>query len=148
MVEKHHPAIASEIEILKLQAEISGNQRFIMERSESILNIHGKDVLALVQGRPDVVIHDEFVVTEVVDIQSKTSTKILSAEQLKKAVKERTGQNLPSQKGFIDTLRNAGRDDLLTPVTRSRTDEYVIPERLDEAIAVVYGKNRQRLIGE
>lgn len=148
LVEKHHPQIASEIEVLQLQAEISRNQRYIMERSEFILGVHGKQVLALVQGRPDVVIHEETIVTEVVEPDTGNTTKILTADQLKKAVKDRTGQKLPTMKVFTDALRKAGRDDLLIPVTRSQTSEYPIPDKLDEAIAVVYGKCRQKLIGE
>jgi hypothetical protein len=148
LVEKHHPEIASEIEVLRLQAEISRNQRYIMERSEFILDVHGKQVLALVQGRPDVVIHEETIVTEVVEPVTGTVTKILTADQLKKAIKDRTGQKLKSLKDFTDTLRKAGRDDLLVPVTRSQTYEYPVPDKLDEAIAVVYGKARQKLIGE
>ncbi|MGK7928886.1 MAG: DUF1659 domain-containing protein [Spirulina sp.] len=37
---------------------------------------------------------------------------------------------------------------MLVPVTRHRTHEYVKPDALDEAIALVYGQNRQMLLGE
>lgn len=42
----------------------------------------------------------------------------------------------------------AGRDDLLVPVTRSATNEYPVPESIDVALDVAYGKERQRLVGE
>jgi hypothetical protein len=40
------------------------------------------------------------------------------------------------------------RDDLLIPVTRHSTSEYVAPDSLDEVIDLVFGNTRQRLIGE
>jgi hypothetical protein len=49
-------------------------------------------------------------------------------------------------KQFTDKLKANGRDDLLMPVIRNNITEYVDPDRLDEAIAVVYGKERQGLI--
>ncbi len=51
-------------------------------------------------------------------------------------------------KQFTDVLRKAGRDDLMVPVTRAATSEYITPDKLDEAIVVVFGKQRQKLIGE
>jgi hypothetical protein len=51
-------------------------------------------------------------------------------------------------KAFTNEIRKAGRDDLLIAVTRPQTNEYIHPDRLDEAIGVVYGKQRQKLIGE
>ena len=51
-------------------------------------------------------------------------------------------------KWFTDKLKEKGRDDLLMPVTRHQTNEYVTPETLAEAIALVFGENRQLLLGE
>ncbi|MGA1256723.1 MAG: hypothetical protein ACO3YX_06870, partial [Candidatus Nanopelagicaceae bacterium] len=69
-------------------------------------------------------------------------------EQLKKIIKTKTGQTIPSMKWFTDKLREKGRDDLLVAVTRHQISEYVTPEALGEAIALVFGDNRQMLIGE
>jgi phage anti-repressor protein len=148
LVEKVHPEIAASIELAKLQAEISRNNRYMMERSEIIHWLHGERLLAWIQNRPDVIIEKETVVTEVLDLETGKSQKILTADQLKKAVKDRTGQKLKTMKQFTDALREAGRDDLLVPVNRPQVNEYVIPDRLDEAISIVYGRQRQKLLGE
>jgi hypothetical protein len=87
-------------------------------------------------------------VTEVVEPVTGKSTEILTAEQLKKVVKQRTGQNIKSFKWFADKLATEGRDDLMVAVTRHHTDRYPMPDRLEEALDVVFGKDRQRLIGE
>lgn len=142
------PVLASENETLRLMLELERERNRGKELDNTMLQIHGDRVVLALRGLSNQVIEKETVVTEVVDRQSGTSTKILSADQLKKAVKDRTGQKLPSQKFFIDALRKAGRDDLVMPVNRPMVAEYVIPDRLDEAISVVYGDRRQRLLGE
>lgn len=142
------PAQGDRIKELELQNSILEKELALRHLDNTMIQIHGERVVLALRGLSNQVIEKETVVTEVVDRQSGTSTKILSADQLKKAVKERTGQKLPSQKFFIDALRKAGRDDLVMPVNRPMVAEYVIPDRLDEAISVVYGDRRQRLLGE
>lgn len=110
-----------------------------------IATLHGKEFAALAMGGG--VIHVEVPVTEIVEPVTGRSVKILTAAQLKSIVKERTGQNLPSLKWFADELRAMGRDDLLIAVTRHSTCEYPIPDKLDDAIALVYAKQQQRLLG-
>lgn len=73
---------------------------------------------------------------------------ILTADQIKREIKKRTGQTIPSLKYFIDEIRKANRDDLIVPVTRHTTSEYVTPENLDEAIDIVFRDKKQKLIGE
>jgi hypothetical protein len=82
----------------------------------------------------------------VVNPQTGNSDRIVTSDQLKKAVKQKSGQNLKTMKQFVDRLVAAGRDDLLVPVTRNSINMYVDADRLDEAMAVVYGGAKQRLI--
>lgn len=126
---------------LKLQSEI-------LKMAGHICDFHSPAIALALMGRGDCIVKQETIVTEIVEPDTGNTTKILTADQLKKAVKDRTGQKLKSLKTFVDSLREAGRDDLLIPVKRSHVAEYPIPEKLDEAIAVVYGKCRQKLIGE
>ena len=114
----------------------------------NLVALHGEDLALLLMGHKDRVIETKISVTEVLDPISGHSAEILTADQLKKAVKKKTGQNLRSLKWFAEKLRSLGRDDLLIPVTRHTTSEYPVPDRLEEALDVVYGKERQRLVGE
>ena len=113
-----------------------------------MLLLHGKETVLALRGMSDQVVRTEVLATEVVNPQSGRSDKILTAEQLKTEIKNRTGQKIPSLKWFTDKIKQANRDDLLIPVTRHSTNEYVIPDALDEAINIVFGNNRQILIGE
>lgn len=130
-----------EIELLKLRKDVTAMQ-------DARLALHGFQTLLMLEGRPGAVVTIEVPVTEVVNFSENTTDRILSAEQLKSEVQKRTGQKLKSMKQFTDALRKAGRDDLMKPVTRAATSEYITPERLDEAIGIVYGKSRQGLIGQ
>lgn len=141
-------SLAMENENLRLRLALEQEKNKGKQLDNTMLQLHGDRVVLALRGQSDVIVEKETVITEVLDLQVGQSTKILSAEQLKKAVLERTGQKLKSMKVFSDALRKAGRDDLLIPVTRPQTYEYVQPDKLDEAIRVVYQDCRQKLIGE
>lgn len=120
----------------------------IREIDNTMVTLHGRETVLALRGYRDQVVETKIVVTEIVNPVTGCSAEILSAEQLKQVVRQRTGQKLPSLKWFVERLRAEGRDDLLVPVTRSQTTEYLSPIWIDEALDVVYGRDRQRLIGE
>jgi|LakMenE18May11ns_1017448.scaffolds.fasta_scaffold9929504_4 phage anti-repressor protein len=159
LVEQHHPEIAQEInlelrkmemqtEILKLQNDNLRLQGELRNIDSTMITLHGVELTLALRGKSDQLVRVETVVTEVVNPKTGNTDRILTAEQLKKIVKQNTGQTIPSMKWFTDKLREKGRDDLLVPVTRHQISEYVTPETLAEAIALVFGENRQLLLGE
>ena len=135
------PAQSDRIKELELELAIR-------QLDSTMMTLHGTEAVLALRGMSAQVIHVEVPVTEIVEPLTGRNNRILTADQLKLEVKKRTGQNLPSLKWFADALRNSGRDDLLVAVTRHSTSEYPIPEKLDEAIAVVYAAEQQRLIGQ
>lgn len=137
-----------ENENLKLANENMRIQQDILGLQNNMLCLHGAPVVLALSGKSDQVVELEKQVTVIVEPESGRQDKIMTADQLKKFVAERTGQKLPSLKWFADKLRQAGRDDLLIPVTRHSTSEYPKPDLIDEAMQIVYGKERQKLIGE
>jgi hypothetical protein len=108
--------------------------------------LHGKELAMTAIGAADQVIRVETVVTEVVEPATGRYDKILSSDQLKRAIANRTGQKIKSMKEVVDRIKAAGRDDLLLPVTRHSTTEYVNADRLDEALALIYGESKQELL--
>lgn len=137
-----------QIEILKLQNENLNATLQLRHLDNNMLTMHGAELVLTLRGKADQIVRVEQTVTEVVNSKTQSSERILTAEQLKKIVKQNTGQTIPSMKWFTDKLREKGRDDLLVPVTRHQISEYVTPETLAEAISLVFGENRQLLLGE
>lgn len=137
-----------QIELLKLQNANLNATLELRRLDNTMLTLHGAELVLTLRGHADKLLRVEQVVTEVVNPKTQSSDRILSAEQLKKIIKQNTGQNIPSMKWFADKLREKGRDDLLVPVTRHQISEYVTPETLAEAISVVFGDNRQMVLGE
>ena len=142
------PAQSARIEELQVENEGLAMKLRLIELQDARLALHGLSTTLMLEGRPNSIVTVEVPTTEVVNITSNTTDRILSADQLKSEVKKRTGQKLKTMKQFTDALRKAGRDDLMVPVTRAATSEYIKPESLDEAIGIVYGHSRQRLVGE
>ena len=137
-----------QLQILKLQNENLNTTLQLRQLDNNMLTMHGAELVLALRGKSDQIVRVEQTVTEVVNPKTQTSDRILTAEQLKKIIKTKTGQTIPSMKWFTDKLREKGRDDLLVPVTRHQISEYVTPEALGEAIALVFGDNRQMVIGE
>jgi hypothetical protein len=111
-----------------------------------LTTLHGKELAMAAIGCSDQIVKVETVVTEVVQPITGRCDRILTADQLKAEVCKRSGQKLKSMKQFVDRVKAKGRDDLLVPVTRNATSEYVAADRLDEAIRLVYGDERQELL--
>lgn len=130
-----------QVELLKLQLELR-------KLDNTMVTLHGAELVLALRGKQDQIVRIEQTVTEVVNPKTQTSERILTSEQLKQIIKQNTGQTIPSMKWFAEKLREKGRDDLLVPVTRHQTSEYVKPETLAEAIAVVFDQGRQLLLGE
>ena len=137
-----------QIRILELQNENLRTSLELRHLDNNMLTMHGAELVLTLRGKSDQLVRVEQTVTEVVNPKTQSSDRILTADQLKKIVKQNTGQTIPSMKWFTDKLKEKGRDDLLMPVTRHQTNEYVTPETLAEAIALVFGENRQLLLGE
>ena len=148
MVKSVAPEFAQQIELAKIQYELEREKNRGKELDNTMLQLHGDRVVLALRGQSDIIVEKETVITEVLNPQTGETKRFLSADQLKKAIKERTGQKLKSMKQFTDALREKGRDDLLLPVERPQVYEYVQPEKLDEAIKVVYRDCRQTLLGE
>lgn len=129
---------------LALAREINASKRL----DSDMLTMHGKEIVLALRGMSDQVVKSEVLVTEVVQPETGRTAKILTADQLKSEIKKRTGQKIPSLKWVADKLRAMNRDDLLVPVTRHSTNEYITPDSLDEVIDLVFGTARQTLIGE
>lgn len=155
LVQRVDPELAQQIELMKLQADIAKfnasmmeNQRFIMEKSESILSLHGPQMLALIQGRPDAVVEKVETVTETVICQGDRRVSFVgrSTAELGKELGFKTG------KQFEQWLERQGRGDLICEGLRAVQAPYVPSENLAE-VKRLWAENRkaggrQLLLGE
>jgi|694.fasta_scaffold02674_18 phage regulator Rha-like protein len=142
------PQQSERIRELELQLAVAKEINKGKEIDSSMLTMHGKETVLALRGMSDQIVKSEVLATEIVQLKTGKVSKILTADQLKAEIKKRTGQKIPSLKWVADKLRNMNRDDLLIPVTRHSTSEYVAPDSLDEVIDLIFGDTRQRLIGE
>lgn len=141
------PAQSDRLRELEIELKLEQERNKRIDRQDSMLIMHGREVVLALSGCADAIVREQVKVTEVINLNNGNTDVFLSAEQTKVEVRRRTGQKVKSLKSFTDEIRKAGRDDLLIAVTRPATSEYIHPDKLDEAIAIVYGKSRQGLIG-
>jgi hypothetical protein len=117
-----------------------------VQTTATLVALHGEALGLAIAGFDGQVVEVRIPVTETLDPVTGNSEEFLDAKQLVKEVERRSGQKVKSNSDFIRKLRAANRDDLILPVTRNATCEYVRPEDLDEAIRVVYGTSKQMLL--
>ena len=135
-----------QIELLKLQNEYLKTNLELRRLDSTMLTLHGAELTLTLRGKEDQLVRVETLVTEVVEPATGRTSRILTSDQIKKEIKARTGQTIPSLKWVADQLRKLNRDDLLVAVTRHTTSEYLSPENLDEAINLIFGQNKQMLL--
>jgi phage regulator Rha-like protein len=140
------PVQSERIRELELTARIMELEYQALRQKDTMITLYGAELGLTLLGHSGQTVQVEKLVTEVVNPATNNTDRILTAEQLKRVVKEKTGQNLKTAKQFADALVKAGRDDLLLAVTRNQTGLYPDADRIDEALEVVYGSSRQRLI--
>ncbi len=131
---------------LELMAEISRNERYLLDKRSRIMDVHGLPTLAQLEGRE--VVEVEKPVIEVIDNISGQKAKVMNANDLKRYVHKLTGQKIKSKKQLVEAIKQQGRDDLLVAVRRQTVAEDVDADKINEAIALIFGNDRQLLIGE
>lgn len=152
LVQKIDPALAQQVEIMRIQADIAkaqasmmADQRIIMEKSEAILGLHGPGMLALIQGRPDAIVEKVEKVTETIVCRDgrNVSFEGKSTAELGWEYGFKTG------KQFEDWLIKQGHGHLVCQGMRAVQAPYVPTENLS-SIKALWAKrqSRQLLIGE
>lgn len=140
------PAQNDRIRELEAEAKIWEAKERMVSMASSLVTLHGTELGLTIAGlNVGQIIETKVPTTEVLNPVTGSVSEFLSADQLAKEVKRRTGQNIKNAE-FIRKLKAANRDDLILPVTRNATSEYIKPEDLDEAMQIVFGSAKQGLL--
>jgi len=144
------PQVAQSVEDIRLEKMIRLEELKLSNNQldNTMLQMHGKETVLLLRGHKENIVTIENTVTEIVDVKNDHAEKILSAEQLTSTIKKKTGQKPVSMKWVVEAVKKLGRPDLIATVNRSVSNEYVKADSLDEVIDLIYGQERQRLLGE
>lgn len=139
------PAQSGRIRELELELELTKAKTYYMDRRDAIRLIHGAEVLALLDGRPDIVIEKVEKVTETIICKNgrNVSFEGRSTAELGKELGFKSGRELERW------LEKNGRSHLVCQGLRVNQASYVPTENLKE-VKQLFSKarNRQLLIGE
>ena len=140
------PAQGDRIRELELEVELAKLNSNAVSTASLLVALHGEALGLTIAGlSTGQVIEIRIPTTEVLNPVTGECKEFLSAKQLADEVKRRTGQNIKNA-DFIRKLKAANRDDLILPMTRNMTCEYVTEDNLNEAMKVVFGSSRQTLL--
>lgn len=141
------PQQSEEIERMKLELELVKAKTYYMERRDTIRQLHGDQVLALLDGRPDAVVEKIEKVTETIVVRDgrNVSFEGQSTKQMATSLGFKTGAELER---WLDKI---GRSDLICQGLRVNQASYIPTENISEVKKVWannQNKSRQLLIGE
>lgn len=139
------PAQSGRIRELELELELTKAKTYYMDRRDAIRLIHGAEVLALLDGRPDIVIEKIEKVTETIICKNgrNVSFEGRSTADLGKELGFKTGKELERW------LEINGHSHLVCQGLRVNQAPYIPTENLKEVKQLFSkAKNRQLLIGE
>lgn len=132
---------------LELENENLKLRTGLVDLTNTIVGLHGEALGLTIAGlNIGQIIEIKIPVTEVLNPATGKCDEFLDAKQLASEVARRSGQKVKNA-DFIRKVKSANRDDLILPVTRNMTCEYIRAEDLDEAIDVVFSQSKQRLLG-
>lgn len=139
------PAQSGRIRELELELELTKAKTYYMDRRDAIRLIHGAEVLALLDGRPDIVIEKVEKVTETIICKNgrNVSFEGRSTAELGKELGFKSGKELERW------LEKNGHSHLVCQGLRVNQASYIPTENLKE-VKQLFSKarNRQLLIGE
>ena len=139
------PAQSGRIRELELELELTKAKTYYMDRRDAIRLIHGAEVLALLDGRPDIVIEKIEKVTETIICKNgrNVSFEGRSTAELGKELGFKSGKELERW------LEKNGHSHLVCQGLRVNQASYIPTENLKE-VKQLFSKarNRQLLIGE
>lgn len=145
LVEQYHPEVAKDIERIKLELELIKAKTYYMDRRDAIRTIHGDQVLALLDGRPDAVVDKIEKVTETIICKDGRTVSFegRSTAEIGKELGFKTGKELERW------LEKIGLSGLICQGFRINQAPYIPTENLQKVKQVfAQNKNRQLLIGE
>ena len=139
------PAQSGRIRELELELELTKAKTHYMDRRDAIRLIHGAEVLALLDGRPDIVIEKVEKVTETIICKNgrNVSFEGRSTAELGKELGFKSGKELERW------LEKNGHSHLVCQGLRVNQASYIPTENLKE-VKQLFSKarNRQLLVGE
>jgi hypothetical protein len=140
------PAQNDRLRELELENENLKLKSGLIDKTSTLVAMYGEELGLTIAGlNVGQIIEVKIPTTETLNPVTGHCQEYLDAKQLAVEVARRSGQKVKNA-DFIRKLKAANRDDLIIPITRNSTCEYVKPENLDEAISVVYGNSRQQLL--
>lgn len=137
-----------QLAIAQANATTTTNQVRLVEKTESLANLHGVPMALVLLGRSNDVAEVEKPTIEVIDDKHKVTFKGQTLKQVAEYVQKRYGVRLKNGGSVAKILKSAEKDSLIAHIPRSVVQEYIPQEHLQEVYRLVTEGNRQMLLGE
>lgn len=137
-----------ELAIAQANAATTSNQVKLVEKTESLANLHGVPMALVLLGRSDEVVEVEKPVIETIDDRHKVRFKGQTLPQVVEYLQKRHGIRLKNGGVAKKLLKSAEKDNLIAHIPRVVLQEYIPQEHLEDVYKVLTEGSRQMLLGE
>ena len=150
LTQEHHPAIALEVEDLRLEQMIRleqlryDNTRLTMD----LATMHGKEFALAAIGRSDQVVEVERPIIEVLDKSCGDKRRGMTAVQMNDYLKKKTGNGFKSGAALVKSLEKVAPE-LIDLIQRPINQEFIHEDNIEAAFKILSrGQQKQLRIGE
>jgi hypothetical protein len=157
LTQEHHPAIALEVEDLRLEQMIrleelrlkSEQYRYDNTRlTMDLATMHGKEFALAAIGRGDQVVEVERPIIEVLDKSCGDKRRGMTAVQMNDYLKKKTGNGFKSGAALVRALEKVAPE-LVDLIQRPINQEFIHEDNIDAAFKILSrGEQKQLRIGE
>lgn len=149
------PEQSERIKELELQLQIEENKtrqieahEKFFERSNTIYELHGAQVLGFLRGDRDAILEVDKPTIEVIDEKHNTSFKGQTLKQVADYMKQKYGIKFKSGADLKRFLEKHNKEHLIGQTKRSVLSDYIPEEHLNELYQFIGDSRQQKLIGE
>jgi phage regulator Rha-like protein len=141
------PQQSEEIKQLMLQNQVLDKQLKLRELDNTMLTLHGKQVVLALRGYDQSIVEVEKPILEVIDNRTGDRRQGMTTKQLNEYLKQQTGTCFKSGSQIKQILERKAPE-LLSSVQRPVMQDWVLKEHIEQAIEILKKQPRQMLLGE
>ena len=141
------PQQNEEIELLNKQIEVLDKQLKLRELDNTMLTLHGKQVVLALRGYEQAIVEVEKPILEVIDNRSSDRRQGMTFTQLNAYFKQQTGVGYKSG-AEVKRIIEKFAPEIIDIVQRPINQDWVLKENVEKAISILQRQPRQLLMGQ
>ena len=149
LTKQHFPQVAQDVEMIKLDKMLEIERLRIQnkELDNTMLTLHGKQVVLALRGLDQAIVEVEKPILEVIDNRTGDRREGISFTQLNDYVYQQTGVKYKNGT-VLKKIIEKESPEIIDLVQRPINQEWILKENIEKAVEIIKRNPKQLLLGE